>query len=516
MISQNVIQGQTEYPTIHGNCALLGLLSDEEGRSVHLVVHGDSNRPLVRKPIPDATTSAAEQSALARQDVGMLAQLHSPFLAEVLATMETGANDAFVMDYIHGKSLEEIRARAEATSTLLPPELGLVVAHDVLAAMQYFHDFAGAGRVHGNLSTRTILLNYAGEAKIAGYRPGAHGRAAADVLFERDVRPLASILCDLPFEMFPLELTQFIPRLLEDHLSPVEALAASKAFLAGHAPSPDHRRKLAARLEALFPGERAKRASEVQRLVFAGKALLARSQAEQHARPIPAVVLEGGTTQSRMPPAARRSRPKVLVVGIAVLLAVASSAALVMANRLGHRFARLHTRALVSKDAVARVSPSVVPTPEASLPAPSGPEPSAPPPTLLARISATVPAAVTAGGAVARTPETHRRVAKLQGNKPSHESSGDPSDDPSVNRLLHAAETAFEAGHRVEAIELGRQASKAGGGLRADLALGKYYQNMHLYREAMEHYRAALAMDPDNGVAATGIRLLEKRMPPCE
>ena len=454
------------------------------------------------KPISSQGPGAADGN-LVQQDLKFLTTIHSTVLVEVLAPSGSAVDTDVVMDYVHGKTLEEIRARAEAVSALLPPELGLVVAHDTLAALQYFHDFEGANRVHGNISTRTILLNYSGEVKVAGYRPGAHVHAPADVLYERDVRPLATILCELPFRTFPRELTQLIPRLLEDHVSPMEALAATKAFLAAHAPSSDDRRRLASWLEGLFPGERARGASEIHRLVFAGKALLARSHAEQR-RPIPAVVTDDGSTPMRMPPP-RRSRPRVLVAGTVVLLVVAGSAALVMASRRGHRIASFDKRVLMSKDLpeLALRSVASAPAPTSSS-APSAPAAVAPEPAVLARVNDITLPSVTPRCQTQRAPEVARRTGKARAG------------GPHVDELLRSAEAEFETGHRVEAVELGRQAAKAGGGSRADLALGKYYQSMHLYREAMEHYRAVVAVDPGNGVAMTGIRLLEKRLPPCQ
>ena len=39
------------------------------------------------------------------------------------------------------------------------------------------------------------------------------------------------------------------------------------------------------------------------------------------------------------------------------------------------------------------------------------------------------------------------------------------------------------------------------------------------YREAMEHYRAVVAIEPDNKLALAGVQLLEKKVkacPPCQ
>jgi tetratricopeptide (TPR) repeat protein len=86
----------------------------------------------------------------------------------------------------------------------------------------------------------------------------------------------------------------------------------------------------------------------------------------------------------------------------------------------------------------------------------------------------------------------------------------------SADRLLRMADTAFGAGKRIEAINLGLQAVEVGGGARAHLALGEYYRSMHRYHEAINHYRAAVDLEPDNKLALTGVRMLEKKVSPCQ
>jgi hypothetical protein len=39
---------------------------------------------------------------------------------------------------------------------------------------------------------------------------------------------------------------------------------------------------------------------------------------------------------------------------------------------------------------------------------------------------------------------------------------------------------------------------------------------MHRYQEAMNHYRAAVEIEPDNRLAATGVRMLENKLSPCQ
>jgi tetratricopeptide (TPR) repeat protein len=87
-------------------------------------------------------------------------------------------------------------------------------------------------------------------------------------------------------------------------------------------------------------------------------------------------------------------------------------------------------------------------------------------------------------------------------------------EESSAEQLLRAADAAFDRGNRREAIMLGTQALNAGGGVRAHLALGEYYRNARFYRDALDHYQAALKSDPANRSAAKGIELIQKLLPP--
>jgi tetratricopeptide (TPR) repeat protein len=82
--------------------------------------------------------------------------------------------------------------------------------------------------------------------------------------------------------------------------------------------------------------------------------------------------------------------------------------------------------------------------------------------------------------------------------------------------LLRAADAAFGAGKRIEAVTLALQAVHAGGGARAHLALGEYYHSMHRYQDALNHYRAAVEIEPENKLALTGVKLIEKKISPCQ
>jgi hypothetical protein len=463
-----VQQVPTTFPTSRGSYALLKVLSAEEDSPVYLAAVRGQKKPWAIKTMPLRGQGAVNLD-LFKSETKHLARMRFAHLARVLESTQIEDHAGLVMEYIPGKSLAEICQRAEEYAFLLPPELGLVVAHDVFAAADFFHAFEGVGRVHGNISLRTIFVRYAGDVKVAGYRPGYRSPTGADAHMSVDLKPLASLLCDLRFDMFPKELAHLVPRLLEDPVSSAEGMAAVRAFLHDHAPSAEQRRSVGAWLEDVFQEHSyAQEAHEQERLVVAGTHALARTPA--------------------LP-------KRVTLVGSAIaLLALVGGGGLLMARR-GPGRSQPETK-LVNPPtptlAPAQVVPAALPT--------AGPPPPASPPT---------------GPATDRTAAPGNPPQSASDTPESRPSKPRPGGGP-VDRLLVAADVAFDAGKRIEAVHLGLQALKAGGGLRAHLALGEYYRSMHRYQEAMNHYRAAVEIEPENRLAATGVRMLENKLSPCQ
>jgi serine/threonine-protein kinase len=273
-----VPQVPSTFPAIYGSEALLKVLSDEGERCVYLLAISGATKPWVLKMIPAVATSDPESLSA---ETKWLRRMESPTLAKVLDFEEAKGTVGAVMAHVHGKSLAAICDRAAARALLLPPELGAIVAYDAFTALAYFHEFEGAGRLHGNISPRTIMVGYSGDVKVVGFRHGLHPRVDIGVQVASDLKPLASILCDLPFRQFPQQLVQFIPRLLEETISPTEAASAVKQFLPSHAPTADERKKVASWLAEIFPGEQEKEAQEGQELLAAGLKLIATASAEK-------------------------------------------------------------------------------------------------------------------------------------------------------------------------------------------------------------------------------------------
>ena len=485
-------------PVSYGSHAFLKALSTQGEGPIYLAALRGKNEPWVIKTM--LGQGAVALDAL-KADTRILSRMRSPHLVTVLPANELDQieqieNDGgFVMEYVPGKSLEEICQRATDYSVLLPPELGLILAHDAFTAAELFHAFEGKKRVHGNISPRTIRVSYSGDVKIAGYRPGSHVSADPDVHVVGDLKPLANMLYDLHFEMFPKELAKVVPRLLEDHVSPAEAMAAVRSFLHDQVPSADHRRKVAEWLNDLFPGQRDEEARETERLMAAGTRLLG--------------------------PSSVRTGPKRMsLFGATIaMLALVGGGGLLMAQRWpGKANSELRNVEPMPQMALEQSLPAVHPTPKPT--APLAPVPVAP----------TEPIAPT--GHPTDHPNGHPTghpidlatdlaTAPTSGPQPTADATDNRptkrgSEKSPAERLLRSAEAAFDAGRRIEAVHLGIQALNAGGGVRAQLALGEYYRSMHRYREALNHYRAALESEPENKLALAGVSMLEKKLTPCQ
>ncbi len=470
-----MLNTQGTFPVSHGLYAFLKVLSSPGDGPVYLAALSGATKPWVIKALPLQGQGAVDIGAL-KAETEKLARMHSRHLAAVRASPEIERDGGLVVEYLRGKPLAAICERAEEYAVLLPTELGLVVAHDVFAAAEAFHTFEGAGRVHGNITARTILVGYSGDVKVAGYRPGFHVPAGVEAHVTRDLKAVAGILCDLPFEMFPKELTKLVPRLLEDNVSAVEATAAVRAFLHERVPSAEDRRRVAAWLKDVFQDQFDEEARDEARLLASATPLLAPSRVRPVARRVSVL---GGTT---------------------AMLALLGGGVALMSHR---RPLPAHSEAM-HIETMATVAPGQA-LPPASPPT-EPPVPAIPAPT-------STPAPVAPSDPVIAS-------ARLSKPPPSGTPDGRPTkreaEDSPAERLLREAEAAFDAGKRIEAINLGIQAVNSGGGVRAHLALGEYYHSVHRYQDALNHYRAAVEIEPGNQLALTGIRLLEKKISPCQ
>jgi len=455
----------TTFPASYGSYALLKVLTAKDEEPVYLAAVRGEKKPWAIKTMPLQGQGAVNLD-LFKAETKHLARMHFAHLARVLESAPIEDQVGIVMEYVPGKSLAEICQRAEEYNFLLPPEIGLVVAHDVFAAAEFFHAFEGAGRVHGNISPRTIFVRYSGDAKLAGYRPGYRKDTGTGAHMAVDLKPLASLLCDLRFQMFPKELTQLVPRLLEDKVSPVEGMAAVKAFLHDHVPTAGQRQSVAAWMEDVFQEHSyAQEAHQEERLLMAGTRVLGRS-----------------------PTLANR----VSIAGGAIaLLALVGGAGLLMAHR-GTGRTRPEAKPIEPTPTMATTQAVPVVPPTAAIPSMSMPPPS---------------------------PSTNQVAAPENPTQPSgtpdHRTANPKLDESPADRLLRAADAAFDKGKRIQAINLSIQALGAGGGNRAHLALGEYYRSIHRYQEAMNHYRAVIESDPENKLAASGVQMLDKKLSPC-
>ena len=182
----------------------------------------------------------------------------------------------------------------------------------------------------------------------------------------------------------------------------------------------------------------------------------------------------------------RRKWFKVVVAAAAMSALATVGVAILVTKRRGQPIVESE-RHEAAPAAISKAVPNVQPSP-----APSPHEP--PPPIEVA------PLALPANHPRSKAIGSEARPAKRK------------AEDSSADQLLQAAEAAFEGGDRKEAIRIGTQALKGGGGARAHLTLARYYQSMRFFREALDHYKAALKIDPGNAFAAKSAEIVEKQI----
>jgi serine/threonine protein kinase len=79
---------------------------------------------------------------------------------------------------------------------------------------------------------------------------------------------------------------------------------------------------------------------------------------------------------------------------------------------------------------------------------------------------------------------------------------------------LKASGAAFDRGDFGSSAKLAKLAVKRGVGVRGYVQLGRAKFELKLYQEALEAYRAALDLDPDNAMALLGVRAIKVRTSP--
>jgi tetratricopeptide (TPR) repeat protein len=279
-------------------------------------------------------------------------------------------------------------------------------------------------------------------------------------------------------------------------------MAAAKVFRRGHVPSADDRRKVATWLDEIFPGQRERDAKGHERLLARGIELIARPLTEPQAQtqsPAIGAALDAALTVRGEGEVARVGRStlfrrpwfKGVATGIVAALALVGGIAWRMANRDRHAVPETNAPEPVPQTLLATADTGV--QPEAAL---------------LPDADSSAPVEV---AAPVEVPVSQRELRPSE--RAGHSARRKPVKS-AAERLLDASDAAFDGGERIEAIKLAAQAVEAGGGVRADLALARYYRSMHRYREARDHYRAALQLEPGNKLAATGIEVIDKLLAP--
>lgn len=147
-------------PASIGGYPVTALLAARAGRVTCAGLDPASGRPVLLK-----LGSAAD---------ALLAGLHHPHVATVLAAGTDGGQPYSVLEWVGGPSLKAVLAGGAP-----PPERALAWLVQLLAALEHLH---GAGVIHRDISAANLLIAPDGQLKVTDFglaaRPGQGGSAA--------------------------------------------------------------------------------------------------------------------------------------------------------------------------------------------------------------------------------------------------------------------------------------------------------------------------------------------------
>ena len=104
----------------------------------------------------------------------LIAHLNHKNIAQIYDFGKTGENYFIAMEYIKGKDLRALLNRCEERNTVMPVELAVFIAREVLSALGYAHkqkDSSGRDLklIHRDISPQNILISYEGEVKVIDF-----------------------------------------------------------------------------------------------------------------------------------------------------------------------------------------------------------------------------------------------------------------------------------------------------------------------------------------------------------
>eukprot|EP00727_Mastigamoeba_balamuthi_P009239 m51a1_g4938 putative serine threonine protein kinase (1249) ;mRNA; r:296879-300700 len=139
-------------------------ISDAEGR-LGVVHMGDWNGTTVAIRVIDKKDITKQELAAIKDVIALMHKLHHPNLLMLMGFCETPAELIVVCEYMSGGSLKDFLAKNRG-------QLGIfaliAIAYDAVKGIAYLHA-AKPPIVHGNISTRTLLIDYRMTTKVSDF-----------------------------------------------------------------------------------------------------------------------------------------------------------------------------------------------------------------------------------------------------------------------------------------------------------------------------------------------------------
>lgn len=109
-----------------------------------------------------------------RSEAEVMSQLDHPNIVSVYGTPTVGGQQCLAMEYIRGRSAQQLLSRTEELSRAIPPQVALRVMIEVLRGLHYAHSFkASDGQplnlVHRDVTPGNVLISYQGDIKLTDF-----------------------------------------------------------------------------------------------------------------------------------------------------------------------------------------------------------------------------------------------------------------------------------------------------------------------------------------------------------
>jgi serine/threonine-protein kinase len=477
--------------------------------------------------------AGAHLAARFRDEAQLATSLSHPNLVYVSEAGTVGGAQYLAMEYVRGKTLHDVLRRSAELGRAIPIGLALFITRELLRALAYMHGVAGLRLVHRDVAPSNVMLSYEGGVKVidlglAKWRDRAGQTTLGDqlgqprytspeqrrgepvdarsdlfsvgvILWEMLTgRPLfrdGSARRDSDEPPSPSSVVPQLPRALDAIVMPAlardpqdryQSAQEAIAIITPHL-SPEHEGgALQELLAQLFQADIQVEEAEERALVAAATPLLAAEMPAEEAgarAPGRAWASRSESTQPLTRPGVKRRRRASAVLAVAALI----------------MFAIIGWRAVSSREEAPRPMAGAGAQPTAVVTSPRPPvaatppepvrqlkEPSAPPPSAAAVVRQEGPG--------------HERIGSPKG--PARPSA--PPRETSA-QILEKAEDLYRSQSFAAAIALGKRAIRMPGGeLEGHLLLGKIHIQMEFFRDALDHYEAALRIAPGDRDALRG------------